>query len=61
MPVASKEGPMPQAKGQGKGKENIKYGAKITIEITGKIRNKDLEDLLTSLGGTLKADLENGP
>jgi len=57
MPVTSKEGPMAQAKG----KENIKYGAKITIEITGKIRNKDLEDLLTSLGGTLKADLENGP
>ena len=52
---------MAPAKGQGKGKENIKYGAKITIEITGKIRNKDLEDLLTSLGGTLKADLENGP
>ncbi len=46
---------------QAKAKENLKYGAKITIEITGKIRNKDLHDLMVSLGDTLKARLENGP
>ncbi len=47
---------MPQPKGK-----VTQYGAKITIEITGKIPKKDLRDLLESLGSTLQAKLENGP
>lgn len=53
---------MAQAKGKGKsGNTNVKYGAKITIEIIGKIPKENLRDLLESLGSTLNAKLENGP
>lgn len=51
---------MAQPKGKAKGNK-VRYGTKITVEITGKIPKEKLRDLLESLGSTLIVKLENGP
>jgi len=41
--------------------KKIRYGAKITIEITGKVPQQKLAELIKGITAAMEAKLENGP